>query len=54
MTHDVKSYVAGELLTVADELNEESQTTINRLVLQAAERIEQKMMKTVNKRFEEL
>ena len=52
--HELRSYVAGELLTVADELNEESQATINRLVQEAARKIEQNLQKTINKRFDQL
>ena len=46
--------VSNKILTVADELNEESQLTIERLVKEQAAQIEARLQKTINKRFDEL
>ena len=54
VSHELKSMVASELLNVADSLNSESQSLVDKLVLQAANRIEANLQKTINKRFDEL
>ena len=51
---DIKQIVAGELLTIADELNEESMMTIQKLVLLQSEKIEKNLTDLVNKRYDEL
>ena len=51
---EVKSFAAGELLVIADELNEESMLTINRLVAEACQKVEENLKSQIDKRFEEL
>ena len=43
VSHDIKSMVAGELLTIADELNEESMLTIDRIIEEHTAKIERNL-----------